>query len=226
MTITINAQGSERKRLVQCISQWLGCEPNYLGAPTFSYQVDYFTIEKNGSLTFDDGADSEVIERLLQHIYDEGFDIDQSHTEDEEEPTQVCVSLPRSQFTDSGLENLKAILTAKGRLIQKALGVRSLPIEVTEEKVSFPWFSEAPTPEELSSYEMFICKLCEMAGNQKRITAREKTVDNEKYAFRCFLLRLGFIGAEHKQSRKILLRNLTGSSAFKASQPKKVELCD
>lgn len=226
MTITINAQGSERKRLVQCISQWLGCEPNYLGAPTFSYQVDYFTIEKNGSLTFDDGADSEVIERLLQHIYDEGFDIDQSHTEDEEEPTQVCVSLPRSQFTDSGLENLKAILTAKGRLIQKALGVRSLPIEVTEEKVSFPWFSEAPSPEELSSYEMFICKLCEMAGNQKRITAREKTVDNEKYAFRCFLLRLGFIGAEHKQSRKILLRNLTGSSAFKASQPKKVELCD
>ena len=226
MTITINAQGSERKRLVQCISQWLGCEPNYLGAPTFSYQVDYFTIEKNGSLTFEDGADSEVIERLLQHIYDEGFDIDQSHTEDEEEPTQVCVSLPRSQFTDSGLENLKAILTAKGRLIQKALGVRSLPIEVTEEKVSFPWFSEAPTPEELSSYEMFICKLCEMAGNQKRITAREKTVDNEKYAFRCFLLRLGFIGAEHKQTRKILLRNLTGSSAFKASQPKEVELCD
>lgn len=226
MTITINAQGSERKRLVQCISQWLGCEPNYLGAPTFSYQVDYFTIEKNGSLTFDDGADSEVIERLLQHIYDEGFDIDQSHTEDEEEPTQVCVSLPRSQFTDSGLENLKAILTAKGRLIQKALGVRSLPIEVTEEKVSFPWFSEAPTPEELSSYEMFICKLCEIAGNQKRITAREKTVDNEKYAFRCFLLRLGFIGAEHKQTRKILLRNLTGSSAFKASQPKEVELCD
>lgn len=226
MTITINAQGSERKRLVQCISQWLGCEPNYLGAPTFSYQVDYFTIEKSGSLSFDDAADSEVIERLLQHIYDEGFDIDQSRAEDEEEPTQVCISLPRSRFTDSCLENLRAILTAKGGLIQKALGVRGLPMEVTEEKVSFLWFSEMPTPEELSAYEMFICKLCEMAGNQKRITAREKEVENEKYAFRCFLLRLGFIGAEHKQTRKILLRNLTGSSAFKAVQPREVELCD
>ena len=224
MTITINAQGSERKRLVQCISQWLGCEPNYLGAPSFAYQVDYFTIEKSGSLTFDDAADSEVIERLLQHIYDEGFDIDQSRTE--EEPTQVCISLPRSRFTDSSLENLRAILTAKGGLIQKALCVRSLPIEVTEERVSFPWFSEAPTPEELSAYEMFICKLCEMAGNQKRITAKEKAVDNEKYAFRCFLLRLGFIGAEHKQTRKILLRNLTGSSAFKDGQPKEVESCE
>ena len=226
MTITINAQGSERKRLVQCISQWLGCEPNYLGAPTFSYQVGFLTIEKNGSLIFDDAANSEVIERLLQHIYDEGFDIDQRHTEDEEEPTQVCISLPRSRFTVSSLENLKAILTAKGGLIQKALGVHSLPVEVTEEKVSFPWFSEMPTPEELSAYEMFICKLCEMAGNQKRITAREKTVDNEKYAFRCFLLRLGFIGAEHKQTRKILLRNLTGSSAFKDGQPKEVESCE
>ena len=225
MTITINAQGSERKRLVQCISQWLGCEPNYLGAPSFAYQVDYFIIEKNGSLTFDDAADSEVIEQLLQHIYDEGFDIDQSHTQDDA-PTQVCISLPRSRFIDSSLENLKAILTAKGGLIQKALGVRGLPMEVTEEKVSFPWFSEMPTPEELSAYEMFICKLCEMAGNQKRITAKEKAVDNEKYAFRCFLLRLGFIGTEHKQTRKILLRNLTGSSAFKDGQPKEVESCE
>jgi len=43
-------------------------------------------------------------------------------------------------------------------------------------------------------------------------------VENEKYAFRCFLLRLGFIGAEYKIERKILLRNLTGSSAFKSGR--------
>ncbi|MEG0910140.1 MAG: hypothetical protein RSF70_01010, partial [Ruthenibacterium sp.] len=51
---------------------------------------------------------------------------------------------------------------------------------------------------------------------QQRITATEKTVDNEKYAFRCFLLRLGFIGADYKDERKMLLANLTGSAAFKA----------
>jgi hypothetical protein len=56
-----------------------------------------------------------------------------------------------------------------------------------------------------------------MACNQKRITAKEKETDNDKYAFRCFLLRLGFIGAEYKLERKILLRNLSGSSAFKGS---------
>ena len=54
-----------------------------------------------------------------------------------------------------------------------------------------------------------------MARTQTRITAKEKEIDNEKYAFRCFLLRLGFIGAEYKAERKILLKNLTGSSAFR-----------
>ena len=213
MTITIHAQGAERKRLVQTISDWLDVPANYCGAPTFNYEVDYFTIDRNGSLSFDDRADSKVIECLLQHIYDEGFDIDQSHTEDE--PCGVCVSVPKSQFTDTSLENLKALIAAKGGLIKKALGVDDLTIEITDTKVFFPWFSATPTPEELKAYDTFICKLCELARTQKRVTATEKPTDNEKYAFRCFLLRLGFIGAEYRDARRILLKNLSGFSAFK-----------
>lgn len=215
MTITIHAQGAERKRLVQTISDWLGVPAKYCGAPTFNYEVDYFTIDRNGSLSFDDRADSEVIERLLQHIYDEGFNIDQSHTDDKDEPCAVCISMPRSLFTDGNLENLKALIAAKGGLIKKALGVNDLPLEITDTKVSFHWFPATPTPEELKAYDTFICKLCEMARNQKRVNATEKPTDNEKYAFRCFLLRLGFIGNEYKAARKIFLKNLSGSSAFK-----------
>lgn len=228
MTITINAQGAERKRLVQTIAQWLGCEAKYLGVPSCAYQVEYFTVEKDGSLTFDGSADSEVVERLLQHIYDEGFDIDLSLPvkETEEEINGICISMPRNLFTDSNLENLKAIVAAKGNLIKKALGTDELPIEVTDTKVSFPWFPGIPTPDELKAYDSFICKLCEMTRNQKRVNATEKEVDNEKYAFRCFLLRLGFIGAEFKTERKILLRNLAGSSAFRNVQPKGVEVCE
>ena len=215
MTLRYNLTGSDRKRLVSSISEITGASAKYLGAPSFAYQVDYFTIDRNGSLSFDDRVDSEVIERLLQHIYDEGFDIDQSHTEDEDEPCAVCVSMPKSLFTDSNLENLKALIAAKGSLIKKALGVADLPLEITDTKVSFPWFPATPTPDEMKAYDTFICKLCEMARNQKRINATEKPTDNEKYAFRCFLLRLGFIGAEYKTARKILLKNLSGSSAFK-----------
>lgn len=213
MTITIHAQGAERKSLVKTISDWFGVPAKYCGAPTFSYEVDYFTIDRNGSLSFDDRADSEVIERLLQHIHDEGFDIDQSHTEDE--PCGICISMPRSLFTDSNLENLKALITAKGSLIKKALGVDDLPLEVTDMKVSFPWFPATPTPDEMNAYDTFICKLCEMARSQSRVNSSEKPIENEKYAFRCFLLRLGFIGNEYKAARKILLKNLSGSSAFK-----------
>ena len=74
MTITINAQGAERKRLVKTIAEWLGEEVHYCGAPTFAYEIGRFTVEKSGSLTFSDLIDSEVVERLLEHIYDEGFD--------------------------------------------------------------------------------------------------------------------------------------------------------
>lgn len=116
----------------------------------------------------------------------------------------------------SNLENLKALITAKGSLIKKALGVDDLPLEVTDTKVSFPWFPATPTPDEMNAYDAFICKLCEMARSQSRVNSSEKPVDNEKYAFRCFLLRLGFIGAEYKTARKILLKNLSGSSAFKS----------
>ena len=123
--------------------------------------------------------------------------------------------MPRSLFTDSALENLHHLLKAKGTLIKKALGVSKLSIDVNSGKISFPWFDAYRTPEELKACNHFICKLCEMARNQKRITAKEKAVDNERYAFRCFLLRLGFIGAEYKEERKILLRNLAGNSAFK-----------
>ena len=59
-----------------------------------------------------------------------------------------------------------------------------------------------------------------MACNQKRISVQEREVENEKYAFRCFLLRLGFIGEEYKVERKILLKNLTGPSAFKNGENK------
>ena len=214
MTITINAQGAERKRLVQTVAEWLGEDVHYCGAPTFAYEIGRFTVKKDGSLSFSDLIDSEVVERLLEHIYDEGFDIDQSHTE--EAVTGVSIQMPLSEFTETALANLEAIVEAKGSLIKKALGTDDLTINRINGRLDFPWFPNYTSPEEVKAYMHFISALCEMAKTQKRITAKEKAVDNEKYAFRCFLLRLGFIGDEYKAERKILLRNLTGSSAFKS----------
>jgi len=221
MTITIQANGAERKRLVTTIAEWLDWPAQYKGAPSFAYEIKDFIVDKNGCLHYEDGIDEEMLEQLMEHLYDEGFDIDMSAGDDSadtEESYGICISMPRNLFTDSNLENLKALIAAKGHLIKKALGTDSLPLEITDTKVSFPWFNATPTPDELKAYDTFICKLCEMARTQKRVTAKEKETDNEKYAFRCFLLRLGFIGAEYKAERKILLRNLEGSSAFKTAK--------
>ena len=104
--------------------------------------------------------------------------------------------------------------------------MESLPITVTEEKVSFPWFAGDIDAEHCAAYTSLITAICNMAKEAKRVTAKEKEAVNPKYEFRCFLLRLGFIGAEFKTERKILLRNLAGSSAFKSGQPKEVEVCE
>ena len=236
MKIRYNRIGSERKALVRAIEEITECTAQYLGAPTFAYQVDYFTIEKDGTLEFDDRADSEEIENLLEQLAERGFEgtaaempdtaSETPHTAAETESGELSAETKTARHGENvgltvaipmdstAVENLKKLLEAKGNLIKKALGIDSLPIEVKEETVEFPWF-ETISPEETAAYTHFISALCELSKNAKRVTAKEKEVDNEKYAFRCFLLRLGFIGTEYKAERKILLRNLSGSAAFK-----------
>ena len=123
---------------------------------------------------------------------------------------------------NESIANLNHLVESKATLIKKALGVEDLMITAEDDKISFPWFSGFPAPEEISAYAKFIGKLCGMAKTQKHVTAKDKVVDNDKYAFRCFLLRLGFIGDEYKADRKILLSKLSGSSAFKSGTKSEV----
>jgi hypothetical protein len=225
MEVKFNVTGKERKALVTAIAEITETTATYKGVPSCNYEVDYFTIDRNGTLSFDDRADSKEIEHLLEGLAQKGFTAEAQETVDDtesaEQTTQgetleLTVAMPKTYFLEDVMENLKHLLDAKGGLIKKALGIDSLPIETDEEKVSFPWFSITPEDSDtIGAYTHLIYALCEVARTQKRITAKEKEVENEKYTFRCFLLRLGFIGAEYKTERKILLKNFTGSSAFK-----------
>ena len=225
MQVNYNVTGAQRKELVKVISGTTGAKAKYMGMPTAAYEIDFFTVTKEGTLLFDDRADSEEVEQVLEAIAAAGFECEaqEGFEEESEEPTETAsqaatdgltVEMPRNFFTETALDNLKRIVESKAALIKKAVGADALPIEVTDEKVSFPWFAEVDA-DAVHAYTNFISKLSEMAKNATRVTATEKAVDNEKYAFRCFLLRLGFIGADYKTDRKILLKNLTGSSAFR-----------
>ena len=229
MELNYNCTGESRKRLVAAISEITGASAKYLGAPSFAYQVDYFTIDRNGGVTFDDRADSEEVERVLEAVAAAGFEcepqdgVEQPSGQETKETEEIADSAPQGEPVGLTVEiplhkvavgNLTKLLEAKGNLIRKALGITDLRVEVLEDRVAFPWFSQVDA-DSAAAYTHFISALCEMSRNAKRVTATEKPVDNEKYAFRCFLLRLGFIGSEYKAERKILLKNLSGSSAFK-----------
>lgn len=133
----------------------------------------------------------------------------------------LTIEMPLEGFTETALENLSRIIASKETLIKKAIGADALPLMKTETTLKFPWFRLGSEPEEVNAYSLFITALCKSAKEQQRVTAKEKPVNNEKFAFRVFLIRLGFVGNEYKAARKILLNNLTGNSAFKNGTPPK-----
>ncbi len=217
MEVRYNVTGARRKELAQVISEITGAKAEYQYMPTCAYEIDFFTLTKDGTLEFADNSDTEIVKEVLDGIADAGFEYEmaeekETDDKDSDEPIGLTVSIPLDKVN---VGNLTRLLDAKGNLIKKALGIDALPIEISEDAVSFPWFSELPDADSAAAYTHLISALCQMSREQKRITATAKDVENEKYAFRCFLLRLGFIGDDYKKDRKILLRNLSGSSAFK-----------
>ena len=226
MKLHYNVSGDERKALVGIISETIGMKPVYMRMPTCNYVISNITVEKDGTMVWDEHTDQDTIEAVIVALATAGF----NPVKDDEAASDeygLTVQMPKDSFTEDSLDNLHRLIEAKGSLIKKALDVTDLPITEEDDKISFPWFTTELNVDEVRAYTHFIAALCEMARNQRRVTAKEKETDNDKYAFRCFLLRLGFIGADYKTERKILLLNLSGSSAFRNGAPaKEVEVCE
>lgn len=223
MVLHFNVKGESRKAMVTAIEKEIGGKARYLGVPSCAYEIGSYTVGRNGELEFGDFDDIDEVAPIVDACvmatgitpaeWEENKDAEETETEGEMELT---VTIP---FTKVNVGNLTSLLEAKGNLIKDALGITDLRFEMNEDSVSFPWFSKVE-PEEAMTYTKFITAICEMTMKQKRITAKPKENENEKYAFRCFLLRLGFIGDEYKADRKLLLSKLNGSSAFKSGAKK------
>ena len=183
--------------------------------------VDAAEVEPSRTETVADeptAVETEADEQLQPETSAETAPTEEAVAESDED--SLSVSLPRTLFTETALRNLDALLLSKGRLIRHAFDIKEATYTLTDDRITFAWLHGTITDETAKAYAEFISKFCLMARTQKRVTAKEKIVDNEKYAFRCFLLRLGMIGSAYKESRKILLQNLTGSSAFKSGHRK------
>lgn len=210
MMIQFEVPGKERKHLAQVLSSWLGYDVKYCGAPSFAYEVGPYMLDRNGVLSRDDESDPETLERMLQYLHDDGFQFETMDAEAEEVGMSIAVP-----YDAASVDNLTKLLDAKGSLIQKAIGASNVRLTMEDDRIVFDWFDRELTADEVNAYMVFITALCRLSKELKRVNTAEKPVENEKYAFRCFLLRLGFIGENYKGCRKILLSRLSGSSAFK-----------
>jgi len=212
MDIQFHIDRNQRKTLAHRIAELTEQQAEYLAAPSFAYQIGGFTLNKDSVLTFSDDTDEKLTDFLLNSLSKEGFAFDGPDD-------FLTVTMPKDYFTEQTLANLKKLVANKEMLLKHAFDTDSLEITETDENIEFPWFSVSE-PEDGDAYCKFISALCDFVKNQKRVNNKPDTSDNEKYAFRCFLLRIGMIGADFKQTRKVLLRNLTGSSAFRHGKPK------
>ena len=210
ITIPYNVTGNARKRLAADVSTALNTIPRYLGTPTMSYQIGDCLLDKNGTLTIPDTVDSHTAQMLLTYLAAHGYEGEAERAADWLTPT-----VPKDTLNDAQLAVLRQIISTREQLLRRAFLAENLDLDVTDEQIGFPWFVFTQDADEISAYTALVSKLCDMARRQKRVSFTTADTDNDKYTFRCFLLRLGFIGIEYKAARKILLRNLSGDSAFR-----------
>ena len=237
MQIKYHLEGSERKALLAVMREILQDTPKYMGPPTFSFEIGPYTIDRHGTLYCPDHLDSTQVAMLVRELERDGFigervggaakpvepktvELEQLRKETPRtvDPDRLAVELPKDGMTPTTMENLRRLVASKATLLKKALETDSLPITEHTDRIEFGWFRPTDDQVEIVAYYQLVQGLCELARTQKRVSASEQEVDNEKYAFRCFLLRLGFIGPEFKDSRRVLLKNLTGNAAFRNSK--------
>lgn len=227
MEVKYNLTGPARKALVKAIENITGEKAIYKKVPSCAYTVEDYTITKEGTLQWDERTDVSAAKLLVKRLADAGFASEDFQIEsiepDKSEPVEegLCIQIPKSSISDFELGLIKKMIAGKASLIKKATGASNLDVEIKDDVVCFPWFDALPDPEMIRAVSVFITRLAALSREIKRVTASEREVENERYAFRCFLLRLGFIGDEYKSARKTLLKNLSGSSAFRNGQKKK-----
>ena len=85
----------------------------------------------------------------------------------------------------------------------------------TKGTVEFRLFNSTLHAGEVKAYIQFCLAVTHQALVQKKASSRRTETDNEKYAFRCWMLRLGLIGTEFKTCRLHFLKHLEGNSAWR-----------
>ena len=248
MMINYNVTGVRRKELAQIIGTVLELKPKYMGMPSAAYQIGSFTLSKEGVLDYFESTDIEGVQKVLDAITAAGFEpaeqVEPENTEESAEPKEPATTADTEaeegnpaadqqeeankealeetseEATGEAYSNLEKIIASKQTLMKHAFQSEAITVERKDGQIVFSGFT-ASDGEHTDAYLRYITLLTRFAKEAKRVTGKDYPVDNEKFAFRCFIIRIGMVGAEYKKARKILLENLTGNSSWKNGAPEK-----
>ena len=200
---------TERKKIAAVISEITGQPIKYTGVPTHAYEIGGWRVDRLGKLHSPEieYENIEEFEPVLKALATAGLSV----------VGDLFVAIGMEEQLDSTLNNLRSQVTGKANLLSKSLNhpIEQDSIVASDTDITVNFFNATLNFDEIKACILLAEKLIHQAETLKYCFAKEKVVENEKYALRCFLLRLGFIGRMYKTQRKILLKNLTGNSSFK-----------
>lgn len=235
----------DRKEIVKILGEHFGVKPKYLGVPSFDYEieteVETFTVDREGRITTKAGEEVELEEILDKQEVDYenleiAFPLD-GHTGISLR-NLVHMIYSRQDLIKKAFELEENIIELELVLALSGEGVRIDTIEDfkiaiedleerTHQRISFDFDEETfsfkllkSDGEKIKAYAQFISLLNKKSKELKYASAKTVATDNEKYTFRTWLMRLGMIGEEYKATRKILLENLSGNTAFRKVEVK------
>lgn len=235
----------ERKEIVKLLGEHFGVKPKYMGAPSFAYQIEttegVMIIDKAGKVENSEGVEIEL-EDLLRNseevqVKEEAEDLEvtfsmEGHTGISlrnlinminskqtliKKALKLETDIVTGEFVE-GINNVRIVSIEDFKTAALEIGLgKCQGIKFDFEK-GILQFRFVESFENTETANQFAEALNESAKKIKYSSAKERQTDNEKYTFRTWLLRLGFIGDRYKDARNQLLQNLSGNSAFRKNK--------
>lgn len=232
--------GWKRKTLAEELGRILGLPVHYTGTPSMAYEIGDYTVTREATL----GVPGLMPTEIRQALTAAGVHIDAQTwdpVDDEPQPPTpdpgfnpdgfgLQIRIPSADFTEHDCDKLTALMAAYGPLIGRALGLAH-PATVTFEDdpehgevAVFNWFDTIEHVQDSLAAQALAAAVARFARQARRIRTSPPQDDNDRFAMRTFLNRLGFTGPEHAATRKALTCRLSGNGAWRYPKPKDNEV--
>ena len=245
--MTILSLTDNRKELVNAITSVTGRKMQYQGPPTFVFTDGTFSVTREGNLEVDNlkknvGVLKELAaQKLIDNSWDEDRDVISIDLPMKKHSVRSLTYLLQIVWSKEDLINKAVGCRAGFKISQDFISKlrEEPPTSVSEflslweefggpeatkgisfdtEKIYFTGFPYTEDAEWVKTYTDLVGAIGNEAYIARRIKFAKPEVENEKYYFRVWLVRIGFDGEEYKTSRKKLLSNLSGNSAFRTEE--------